>query len=109
MRSSLIELSAIALPFAQPLNRLAHWVTQRAGNDDSVSQPGEVDISRLKLLVRPRLGKVRKLSTAASNCDRLGPLPQQAALQLASNNLVGRTALAGAKPASARRPRCASS
>ena len=83
MRSALIELSALA----QPLNRLAHWVAQRAGNDHSVSQSREVDISELKLLVRPRLGKVRRLATSAANSDRLDFLSAtQSPLQLASHN-----------------------
>ena len=83
MRSALIELSTIA----QPFNRIAHWVAQRAGNDHSVVQPAEVDISGLKLLVRPRLGKVRRLATSAANSDRLDFLnAAQASLQLASHN-----------------------
>ena len=83
MRSTLIELSAIT----QPFNRIAHWVAQRAGNDHCVVQPADVDISGLQLLVRPRLGKVRRLATSAANSDRLDFLcPTQSPLQLASHN-----------------------
>lgn len=82
MRSTLIELSAIT----QPFNRIAHWVASRAGNDASVSQPQALELADLKLLVRPRLGKVRKLATVASNSDRIGPLPPATSLQLASHN-----------------------
>ena len=79
MRSALIELSALA----QPFNRIAHWVAERAGNDQS----REIDISELKLLVRPRLGKVRRLATSAANSDRLDFLSAtQSTLQLASHN-----------------------
>ena len=86
MRSTLIELSAIA----QPFNRFAHWVAQRAGNDSTVVQSREIDLSQLQLLVRPRLGKVRRLSTTAANCDRID-LNKVAptSLQLASHNKAG--------------------
>ena len=83
MRSALIELSAIA----QPFNRFAHWVALRACNDQRTAPPTEVDISELKLLVRPRLGKVRRLATSAANSDRLDFLAAtQTSLQLASHN-----------------------
>lgn len=96
MRSSLIELSTIA----QPFSRIAHWVAQRAGNDDSVAQSKEVDITQLKLLVRPRLGKVRKLATSAANSDRLDFFKAtQTPLQLASHNAVLPFARRDAQPA----------
>ena len=83
MRSALIELSTLT----QPFNRIAHWVAERAGNDHSVAQSREIDISELKLLVRPRLGTVRPLATSAANSDRLDFLSAtQSTLQLASHN-----------------------
>ncbi|MBF5004541.1 hypothetical protein [Diaphorobacter caeni] len=98
MRSALIELSAIA----QPFNRIAHWVALRAGNDQRTVLPTEVDISELKLLVRPRLGKVRRLATSAANSDRLDFLSAtQSPLQLASHNAATPLARLDAQP---RRP-----
>ncbi len=83
MRSALIELSVIT----QPLSRIAHWLTQRAGNDDAAAQPGGIDLSGLTLLVRPRLGKARRLATSAANSERLDLFKTvQAPLQLASHN-----------------------
>lgn len=107
MRSALIELSAIT-HLTQPLNRLAHWVARRAGNDAPVAASSEVDISELKLLVRPRLGKVRKLATQASNSDRMAVSlaaadarsePPSTLLQLASHNAHVRAARSLARPA----------
>ena len=81
MRSALIELTSIA----EPLNRFAHWVAQRASNESRATAT-RIDSPPLQLLVRPRLGKVRRLATSASNSDRLGLPSSSAALQLASRN-----------------------
>ena len=81
MRSALIELTTIA----EPLNRFAHWVAQRASNESRATAT-RIDSPPLQLLVRPRLGKVRRLATSASNSDRLGLPSSSAALQLASRN-----------------------
>ncbi|MDR2334136.1 MAG: hypothetical protein LBE61_11695 [Burkholderiaceae bacterium] len=84
MRSALIELTALA----QPFSRAAHWLAQRAGNDSVVETRTDIDLSELRLLVRPRLGKVRRLATSASNSDRMAAMPVQASLQLAIHNPV---------------------
>ena len=81
MRSALIELTSIA----EPLNRFAHWVAQRASNESRATAT-RIDSPPLQLLVRPRLGKVRRLATSASNSDRHGLPSSSAALQLASRN-----------------------
>ncbi|WP_313295896.1 hypothetical protein [Diaphorobacter sp.] len=82
MRTALLELSTIA----QPLNRLAHWVAQRASNDQVVTEPQAIDVAQLQLLVRPRLGKVRRVALRAANSDRLMDTPAAPSLTLASHN-----------------------
>ncbi len=94
MRTALLELSTIA----QPFNRLAHWVAQRASNDQVVAEPQAIDVAQLQLLVRPRLGKMRRVALRASNSDRLLDTPATASLTLASHNAQAATiASAGTK------------
>ena len=95
MRSALIEMSAVV----QPIHRFAHWFTQQAGNDELANQSSSFVepqvLSQYQLLVRPRLGKARKLSVKAANSERIqqidlftaaAPIAAPAPLQLASHN-----------------------
>ncbi|WP_353235933.1 hypothetical protein [Diaphorobacter ruginosibacter] len=68
MRSALIELTSLT----QPFHSVTHWLARRAGNDSVVHESTTaIDISELKLLVRPRLAKARSLRASASNSDNM--------------------------------------